>query len=257
VVALSLPGTGLMSSLRGHRGPVVALAATADGERLVSASQDRTVRVWEVATGRLLRTLEGATGPVRGVAVDGTTRVVAAAGSDGQLRRWHLDTGASLGEPTPAGAPVWSLALGGRNMRLAAGLSDGRVVTFKWPLEGAAREAWRADAAVTAVAWAPRDDRLWAGALAVQAQVQGATAPAAWPGDGRLVRALAVAPDGIRVVRVTAGGAADILTPGSPTAPRRLATGPAPVTALTFAGTELATGHADGTLRVLAGALDP
>lgn len=44
---------------QGHQGLVKELMFTKDGKQLVSASQDKTVRVWDVATGRLLRTIRG------------------------------------------------------------------------------------------------------------------------------------------------------------------------------------------------------
>jgi WD40 repeat protein len=52
------------------------VAVTPDGRRAVSASSDKTLKVWELESGRLLRTLEGHAGSVRAVAVtpDGRTR---------------------------------------------------------------------------------------------------------------------------------------------------------------------------------------
>src|SRR5438128_10474244 len=50
-----------MMSFRGHVRPVSAVAFTPDGTRLVSAGGDgdATVKVWDVATARLLATFEG------------------------------------------------------------------------------------------------------------------------------------------------------------------------------------------------------
>src|SRR5580698_10447839 len=52
----------------GHAGAVTALAVTADG-KVVSASTDGTVKVWDLASGDLRGNLEGHAGPVCGVAV--------------------------------------------------------------------------------------------------------------------------------------------------------------------------------------------
>ena len=38
---------------------VNAVALTPDGKRAVSASHDRTLKIWELDSGRLLSTLEG------------------------------------------------------------------------------------------------------------------------------------------------------------------------------------------------------
>ena len=46
-------------TLSGHDGPVNKLAFTPDGRTLVSASDDKTARVWNVASGELVRKFEG------------------------------------------------------------------------------------------------------------------------------------------------------------------------------------------------------
>ena len=74
-------GTKLIFS--GHGNSVQALATTPDGCLLVSASWDRTVRVWNLANGPLIHVLEGHDEYVESVAVtvDGTRAV--------SRRRWH------------------------------------------------------------------------------------------------------------------------------------------------------------------------
>src|SRR5260370_1059080 len=78
--------------LKGHKAPVNGVAVTPDGTRAVSAADDKTLRVWDLATGESVATLEGHTSPVRGVAVtpDGTRAVSAA--MDRTLRVWDLAT---------------------------------------------------------------------------------------------------------------------------------------------------------------------
>jgi len=58
----------LIRTLEDHTGSVSACAFSPDGRFIVSASYDRTLRVWETATGQMLRTLEGHTDEVRACA---------------------------------------------------------------------------------------------------------------------------------------------------------------------------------------------
>ena len=64
-----------------------------DGQRAVSASQDKTLKVWELASGRELCTLSGHTDSVTAVAVTGDGRRAVSASEDQTLKVWELETG--------------------------------------------------------------------------------------------------------------------------------------------------------------------
>ena len=73
-----------------------AVAVTADGRFAVSASDDKTLRLWELASGRCLRTLVGHTRPVRAVAVTADGRFAVSGSLDTTLRLWELASGRCL-----------------------------------------------------------------------------------------------------------------------------------------------------------------
>src|ERR1035441_5343162 len=52
----------------GHADRILAVACSADGRWLASASADKTIILWETATGREARVLAGHTGAVTGIA---------------------------------------------------------------------------------------------------------------------------------------------------------------------------------------------
>jgi WD40 repeat protein len=76
-----------------HGGPVYVGAFSPDGTRLVTASVDRTARVWDAATGHLLATLNGHTGPVNDAAFSADGSRIVTASDDGTARVWDAATG--------------------------------------------------------------------------------------------------------------------------------------------------------------------
>jgi WD40 repeat protein len=67
---------------------VFALAITKDGE-LVSGSGDKTIKVWDIESGRELRSLEGHTGVVYGLAMTEDDHLISHS-NDGIIRVWDL-----------------------------------------------------------------------------------------------------------------------------------------------------------------------
>ena len=94
--ALYPPGTALLRTLEGHAASVYSVAMTADGRRAVSASEDRTLKVWDLESGCALRTLEGHAASVYGVAVTADGRRAVSASGDQTLKVWDLESGHAL-----------------------------------------------------------------------------------------------------------------------------------------------------------------
>src|SRR5262249_45835640 len=73
-----------------------SVAFSPDGKTVVSGSIDRTVRLWDVATGQSLRTLQGHTDAVESVAFSPDGKTVVSGSRDGTLRLWAVLSGQDL-----------------------------------------------------------------------------------------------------------------------------------------------------------------
>jgi WD40 repeat protein len=86
----------LSYSYSGHTDVVHSVAWSPDGKRLASASYDRTVQVWEAASGTHLVTYTGHTGPVYSVAWSPDGKRLASAGADQTVQVWEAASGTHL-----------------------------------------------------------------------------------------------------------------------------------------------------------------
>jgi RNA polymerase sigma factor (sigma-70 family) len=117
--------------LKGHTAAAFAAAFSPDGKRLVSTGFDKTVRVWDPATGKELHTLTAHTLPVLRVVFEpGGKHFITCASDDwwgpnfrgiaGEVKRWELATGKEVFDYTPPGGfPTYGVAVSPDGTRLA------------------------------------------------------------------------------------------------------------------------------------------
>jgi WD40 repeat protein len=193
----------LERTLAGHERSVWGVAVTPDGRCAISASQDCTLKVWDLQTGREVRTLAGHKHWVRAVAVTPDGRRVISASRDRTVKVWDFQTGRE----------VRTLAGHADEVRAVAVTPDGRRAisasydnTLKvWDLQTgremrtlAGHKHWGHAVVVTpdgrrAIS-ASRDCTLKVWDLQTKQEMRTLT------GHTRTVRAVAVTPDGRRAI---------------------------------------------------------
>jgi cytochrome c len=198
------------AQLRGHGGPVRALAVSPDGTLAISGSFDTSVIRWSLARNAAVEVLRFHEGAVNAVAYLPDGRV-ATAGEDGRIALWQS------GEPQPVAvlaghtAPVVALALSPDGQTLASASWD-RSARL-WPLDGGAPRVLEGHAQnINGVAFA-RDGRTVV-TVGYDATLR------IWPRDGAPsvitlpapLNAVAVAPDG-EIVTAGADGKVIMLSP--------------------------------------------
>ncbi|HRF00508.1 MAG TPA: protein kinase [Pirellulaceae bacterium] len=115
----------------GHTEPVTSVRFSPDGRLLASASFDRTIRIWEVATGRLLETLVGHRLGVWSARFSPDGRRLVSAGEDGTVRLWEIGSGVSSEPFLGHDGPVFVAEFSPDGRRIASAGIDALVLV--WP----------------------------------------------------------------------------------------------------------------------------
>jgi WD40 repeat protein len=83
----------LERTLTGHQAEVSAVAFTPDGKLLASGSKDKTIKVWDVGSGKLRHTLTGHARSVDCVAFSLDGKMLASGAEDKKIKLWSVDSG--------------------------------------------------------------------------------------------------------------------------------------------------------------------
>lgn len=113
--------------LKAHVGAVRGLQFTPDGERLVSAAGDRTVKCWSLAEGALLHTMAGHQGMVNTVAVTADGKFAFSGADDRTVRLWSLADGTQRAMLSGHKAPVHAVLVTPDKSTLISGSADKAV----------------------------------------------------------------------------------------------------------------------------------
>jgi WD40 repeat protein len=114
----------LQHSLTGHSHIVSSLALSKDGKILVSASKDKTIKIWHLKTGQLLRTIEGHKNGIYAVALSDDGQIIASGSADNTIKLWHLETGELLSTFTGHNNTVTALVFADKGNTLVSGSLD-------------------------------------------------------------------------------------------------------------------------------------
>jgi WD40 repeat protein len=190
-------------TLRGHTSGLSAVSWSPDGSRVVTGSEDKTAKVWDVKTGAEGLTLNGHTGEVSAVSWSPDGSRVLTGSLDKTAKVWDAKTGAEVltlrGHTREVLAVSWSpdgsrLVTGSEDK--TAKVWDAKTGAEVFTLKGHTNT-------VLAVLWSPDSSRLLTGSWDQTAKVWDAKTGAevlALKGHTGEVSAVSWSPDGSRVL---------------------------------------------------------
>jgi len=92
IILNAITGTQ-MAILSGHLARVESLIFSPDGRSLVSCSNDKTIKLWDMQTGGVVRTFQGHTDWVYSVSISADCTTIASGSRDKTIRLWDIQTG--------------------------------------------------------------------------------------------------------------------------------------------------------------------
>ncbi len=127
VIPKNITSAILVNTLTGHSDGVDSLAISPDGKILVSGGGDKSIKIWNLPTGKLKSTLTGHSSGVSYLAITPDANTLVSASWDDTIKIWYLPTGKLKSTLTGHSNGVYSLAISPDGKILVSGSGDKKI----------------------------------------------------------------------------------------------------------------------------------
>jgi WD40 repeat protein len=239
----------VLTQLDAHAGGVASVAFHSNGTQAISGGADKTVKLWDLTTGKVVKPFGPLADPISTVAFSRDfTQIGAAAGKTVKL--WNIADGkeaATLAHP----AHVTSLSFNGDKTRIVTGAADNQ--SRVWDVAtGKELESFPAGGPVRGVAFHPANTTIIAGSADKTTTVHTISAVRVVASSAQPIRGLAFAPSGTHVLTASDDKTVKLWNLGNGVAERTLTGAEGALSAVAVAKNNVlvATGGAEGIVRL-------
>lgn len=120
----------LIHRLQGHSEGVRAVSLSADGRLALSGSEDNTLKLWDLTTGRCLRTFSGHADWIQAVALSSDGKRGVSGSNDNTVIVWNVTTGKSVKRLTGHSESVYAVAATPDGNHVLSGSADNSVILW-------------------------------------------------------------------------------------------------------------------------------
>ncbi|VTR97409.1 WD40 domain-containing protein [Tuwongella immobilis] len=253
----SVPMVGkAIRSIEGMAEQVNTLCLSPDGQTLATGGKDRTIRVWDFQSNRLIRTFTGHLAPIETLAFSPDGRSLISGSTDQNIRLWDLSPVDQHRTFSGHTAPVWGAVISPNGQRIASAGAD-RSIRLWNPRDGKLIQTLTGhNAPITAIAFSPDGTQLATAAGDRLVKLWDATTGKPirdFTGHTNAVLTLAFSDDGKQLLSGGADKQAIWWNVETGKSVATIADNPAAISSVAVRsnGKQIAIGCADGTVRVM------
>lgn len=152
--------------------PVISLAFDTDGKVLASGHKDGTIRLWDVATGKVIKTLEGHADIVTSVIFWPDGKTLGSGSLDRTIKIWNVGTGKENATLEGHSGGVSSIALNTEGKTLASGSLDRTIKVWDVVTNKEIKTLEGHSVGVTSVAFRPNGKTLASGSADWESEIK-------------------------------------------------------------------------------------